>query len=255
MYEDETYSINWVKIILRVIIAFLVIILSIKLIYLIKDKNKSGKGPDNATYVTKENLNLMDKYARDTFTDKDLAKVVGSSKSLSVSEVMKNGGLKEFEEMKDSCDFDSSYVEGVRLEKEIQYTSYLICGAESDSFISYSGTSAATTTKASTTKATTTTTIAKPTTTKASTTAVSTTKAITTTKATTKAVKKYSIKFNTNGGLDLASVKVVAGNTTKLPTPTRHGYVFLGWYCSGSKVTNNTKINKDMVLVAKWREA
>ena len=56
MYEDETYSINWIKIILRVIIAFLVIILSIKLIYLIKDKNKSGKGPDNATYVTKENL-------------------------------------------------------------------------------------------------------------------------------------------------------------------------------------------------------
>ena len=249
MYEDETYSINWIKIILRVIIAFLVIILSIKLIYLIKDKNKSGKGPDNATYVTKENLELMDKYARDTFTDKDLAKVVGSSKSLSVSEIMKNGGLKEFEEMKDSCDFDSSYVEGVRLEKEIQYTSYLICGTESDSFISYSGTGTATTTKATTTKNTTTT--AKPTTTKVSTTVVSTTKV----KTTTKAVKKYSVKFNTNGGLDIASIKVVAGKTASLPTPTRHGYVFLGWYFYGSKVTNSTKINKDMVLVDKWREA
>lgn len=249
MYEDETYSINWIKIILRVIIAFLVIILSIKLIYLIKDKNKSGKGPDNATYVTKENLELMDKYARDTFTDKYLAKVVGSSKSLSVSEVMKNGGLKEFEEMKDSCDFDSSYVEGVRLEKEIQYTSYLICGTESDSFISYSGTGTATTTKATTTKNTTTT--AKPTTTKVSTTVVSTTKV----KTTTKAVKKYSVKFNTNGGLDISSIKVVAGKTASLPTPTRHGYVFLGWYFYGSKVTNSTKINKDMVLVAKWREA
>lgn len=251
MYEDETYSINWIKIILRVIIAFLVIILSIKLIYLIKDKNKSGKGPDNATYVTKENLELMDKYARDKFTDKDLAKVVGSSKSLSVSEIMKNGGLKEFEEMKDSCDFDSSYVEGVRLEKEIQYTSYLICGTESDSFISYSGTGTATTTKETTTKNTTTT--AKPTTTKVSTTVVSTTKVKTTT---TKAVKKYSVEFNTNGGdIDIEPIKVVAGKTASLPTPTRHGYVFLGWYFYGSKVTNSTKINKDMVLVAKWREA
>ena len=37
MYEDEKYSINWLKIILRVLIAFLVVLITIKLIMMINN--------------------------------------------------------------------------------------------------------------------------------------------------------------------------------------------------------------------------
>jgi len=70
----------------------------------------------------------------------------------------------------------------------------------------------------------------------------------------------YTVTFNANGG----SVSVREANTgsgsklSSLPTPTKSGYVFDGWYTSangGSKITSSTVITEDMDVYAHWKEA
>ncbi|MDY3899372.1 MAG: InlB B-repeat-containing protein, partial [Bacilli bacterium] len=42
---------------------------------------------------------------------------------------------------------------------------------------------------------------------------------------------------------------------TSLPTPTKEGYEFEGWYYNGNKVTEISKnLTEDVVLTAKWKE-
>lgn len=75
----------------------------------------------------------------------------------------------------------------------------------------------------------------------------------------------YSVDFDLNGGsfigeVDLAQYgKVLANSTISLPTPIRERYVFEGWYTgkgiNDSKFTNNTLVNGNLTLIAKWIEA
>ncbi len=67
------------------------------------------------------------------------------------------------------------------------------------------------------------------------------------------------VTFNANGGSVSTSSKTVTNGSTygTLPTPTRSGYVFQGWYTAksgGSKVTSSTKVNSssDITLYARW---
>lgn len=63
----------------------------------------------------------------------------------------------------------------------------------------------------------------------------------------------YLVKFNSNGGTSVTSQKVLEGNKAYEPEdPTRNGYKFLGWYLNGSKFNFNTRIYKNITLVAKW---
>lgn len=71
--------------------------------------------------------------------------------------------------------------------------------------------------------------------------------------------KMYTINFNANGGTVAQTNKsVVAGSACgALPTPTRNGYVFDGWYTlssAGTKVTSSTKTTGNMTLYAHWSE-
>ncbi|AGN26914.1 hypothetical protein A3206_03415 [Candidatus Methanomassiliicoccus intestinalis] len=70
--------------------------------------------------------------------------------------------------------------------------------------------------------------------------------------------EKYTVTFNSNGGSAVPSESVESGKTVSEPTtaPTKEGYAFAGWY-DGSDFTtkfdfNNTKINSDKTLYAKW---
>jgi len=66
----------------------------------------------------------------------------------------------------------------------------------------------------------------------------------------------YTIKFNANGGIIEGNYQTITNNGTigSMPTPTKKGYTFLGWYTSDNqKVTESTKINKDITLMAKWQ--
>ena len=271
MYEDEKYSINWLKIILRVLIAFLVVLITIKLIMMINN-NRKKETSNNNEYATKENLQLMDNYVKKAYPKEKIPEAAGSSVNESLQFIIDNGGLEELKGLKDHCDLEHSYVEVVRLDDELQYTSYLTCknGDEKDTVVSHVSleekddkTTTTTTakngkttktTKENTTKKTTESTTKKSTT-KVSTTAKSTTKQ--TTKKTTKktTTKKYTVSYNSNGGGYITPQKVNAGGTVKLPTPKREGYRFIGWYYHGNRVNNNTKINSNMVLVARWELA
>jgi uncharacterized repeat protein (TIGR02543 family) len=64
--------------------------------------------------------------------------------------------------------------------------------------------------------------------------------------------KTYS--FNTNGGNDLEDINSIM--IDKLPTPTKEGYMFGGWYdneeLKGSCYTNKYFSEENVTLYAKW---
>ncbi len=67
----------------------------------------------------------------------------------------------------------------------------------------------------------------------------------------------YAITYNTNGGDPLADGSFVYdAGLAVLPTPTKNGYTFAGWYLGNSPVAaipaSNTAYAKDITLTAKW---
>ena len=70
-------------------------------------------------------------------------------------------------------------------------------------------------------------------------------------------LKNCKVTFDANGGKVTTASKSVVENKTyvSLPTPTRTGYTFNGWYTAktgGTKVTTATKVTADHTLYAQW---
>ena len=67
----------------------------------------------------------------------------------------------------------------------------------------------------------------------------------------------YTYSFNTNGGVAIADITLKEGTEQSLPTPTREGYVFEGWYTtadfSGEPVTS-ILAKADATYYAKWAQ-
>lgn len=70
--------------------------------------------------------------------------------------------------------------------------------------------------------------------------------------------KLYSVTFEENGGNEVKDIiGLKKGSTITLPEVNRPGYIFKGWYTSkkflsGTEVTNETLIGKDITIYAKW---
>ncbi|WP_195543537.1 SH3 domain-containing protein [Massiliimalia timonensis] len=71
----------------------------------------------------------------------------------------------------------------------------------------------------------------------------------------------YKVTFNANGGSVSTSSKTVKYGSTygTLPTPTRSGYDFKGWYTAksgGTKITSSSKVSitKNTTLYAQWEK-
>ena len=66
--------------------------------------------------------------------------------------------------------------------------------------------------------------------------------------------KSYTITFDVNGGTmnDASSVTALYGAPITLPTPTRDGYGFNGWYSGDAKFTDALMPAKNVSLTAKW---
>jgi len=67
--------------------------------------------------------------------------------------------------------------------------------------------------------------------------------------------KMYTVTFNAHGG----TVTTKSGTTGEdgkllvpLPTPTREGYAFMGWFTEEDKVTGNTVFRENTVIHATW---
>ena len=68
----------------------------------------------------------------------------------------------------------------------------------------------------------------------------------------------FTITFNANGGqVDVESAKTgTDGTLESLPTPTRSGYTFKGWFTAesgGTEVTTETEFNADKIIYAQWQ--
>lgn len=71
-------------------------------------------------------------------------------------------------------------------------------------------------------------------------------------------VSTYTVKFETNGGSKVESVKVDKNKTVTEPTaPTKDGFEFAGWYTDKSLTTKydfSEKVTKGITLYAAWTE-
>ena len=68
---------------------------------------------------------------------------------------------------------------------------------------------------------------------------------------------KHSITYNLDGGtlVDAPNEYTEGIGIEVLPTPTKEGYNFLGWYIGSNKVESiSTDAKEDITLVAKWEE-
>lgn len=81
------------------------------------------------------------------------------------------------------------------------------------------------------------------------------TKGTTTTLA--EAPTSYTITFETNGGTNIDKITDATALPDPLPTPTKTGYTFLGWYTDEGctqVATAGATIDADITLYAKWTE-
>ena len=240
MYEEKKVSINWLKLILVVIIGFLVIILSAKLVSII------FKNIDN-TETTKNfeaNLKLMNDAGKAYYMDNKLPSNVGDSAKVSLKELIDAGKLSEIKDKNgEACIADESYVEITKLENEYQLKTYLACKNESDymnSFIDDASKLIVITPETTTT------------TTKQPETTTTTTKKVVKTTTTTQQVITYTVGFNVNGGEHIDTITVKAGDVITYPIPVRNGYKFVGWFNNGEAWNYGTPIHRNVVLTAKW---
>ena len=69
-------------------------------------------------------------------------------------------------------------------------------------------------------------------------------------------VVKYTVTFDSKGGNTIKAQTVDANAKALEPSePTRDGFVFKGWYLGTTKFDFNSKVTKNITLVAKWEEA
>lgn len=64
--------------------------------------------------------------------------------------------------------------------------------------------------------------------------------------------EQITISFDSNGGTAAKDIKINKGSSITLPTVTREGYEFSGWYLDDTKVSDKTKFINDTKLIAKW---
>ena len=65
-------------------------------------------------------------------------------------------------------------------------------------------------------------------------------------------VNKYTISFNGNGGPTPDSITADYNSLITLPSPSRTGYTFGGWYIGETRFESNTMPAEDLMLTAKW---
>lgn len=67
---------------------------------------------------------------------------------------------------------------------------------------------------------------------------------------------KYDVTFDLNGGVAgdgfAETVTVKHGETVSISIPTMENFTFVGWFDGSVQYTENTPIEKDVTLVAKW---
>lgn len=168
--------------------------------------------------------------------------------SISNQIINKDGTItKPQDPVRDGYKFLGWYSNNVLFDFNTPVTKNLELVAKWEKVKDNSTTATTTTTKKNDTTSSTT---KKTTTKKNDTTNTTTTKKTTTT---TTEAKKYTVKFDSNGGSKVSSKEVTSGSkVTKPSNPTRTGYKFGGWTLNNKAYDFNSKVTSNITLVAKW---
>lgn len=66
---------------------------------------------------------------------------------------------------------------------------------------------------------------------------------------------QYTVKFDSKGGSSVSKQTVNVGKKVTEPEePTRDGYEFVEWQLNGETFSFETKVRKNLILVAQWRK-
>ena len=65
-------------------------------------------------------------------------------------------------------------------------------------------------------------------------------------------VEEFTVRFDSDGGTEVADSKVAKGTKLNEPSVKRDGYTFKGWYDGKNKVTFPYEVKEDITLTAKW---
>lgn len=72
-------------------------------------------------------------------------------------------------------------------------------------------------------------------------------------------INSYTVTYNYNYSGSTSTIKSFTYNSNiTLPTPTRKGYTFLGWYTAssgGTKLTTSYKVTSSIIIYAQWKVA
>ena len=68
------------------------------------------------------------------------------------------------------------------------------------------------------------------------------------------AASNFTVSFNSNGSTEYATQLVAADSEITLPTPSKSGYIFLGWRCGENTYSAGAtvKVTADMAFTAVW---
>ena len=270
MYQEDNKKNELVKIALRVILFFLIFILTFKLLSMVFNSRKQYLEKNNMSH----NISSLQEVAIRYFKDGNLDIEEGTTKKISLKELIEMNYISELkDEYEYVCSDSDSYVELMKMDNEYRVKTYLVCNNKSDYSFTYiddktkeeERNQEPTTTTAIVPETTTTTTVTTTTKTVTKKTEVPTTTTTTTQPTTTApivittkpAVERWSVSYNCNGGTIngavIYSVKIEKGKEFTLPIPTRDGFNFWHWEDSqGNVYEGSIKPTSDLKLIAKW---
>ena len=64
-------------------------------------------------------------------------------------------------------------------------------------------------------------------------------------------INRYTVRFDGQNGVDYAAITVDWNTAAPLPTPTRTGYSFVGWFDGDTQYTDQP-IKENKTLTAHW---
>lgn len=290
MYEETKSSIDWKGIFLKVIIAFLVVLIAVKGYSTLKGNNKkqttnttTATAESKATTTFTENIEKLKTAGEKYFTDNKnkLPENENTTSMVTLNELINNGLIETLsDEDGKICDGESSYVTALVENKKTKIKANLVCGNASSYKLTYlsdndDNTSSVTNTNTETNTKTYNTNSGNTCTTSScgsNQTKVTSTSTSTSTSSSSvtingnsgvkkvasvsssKNYEKYTVRFDTNGSNTSYAKQVVLKNdTAENPgSPYKYGYTFKGWYLNGSKYDFDTPVTKDITLIAKY---
>ena len=149
MYEDTKNSIDWKGIFLKVIIAFLIVIIAVKGYTTLKGNNDKkintttetvAETKDSSTFAT--NIEKLRNAGEKYFTDNkdNLPKTEGTSSMVTLNELIKKGDITRLtDDEGKTCDGESSYVTASIEGTKTKIKANLVCGSASSYSLVYMG--------------------------------------------------------------------------------------------------------------------